>query len=77
MHTSSDVDIGDVTSEFGVTDQSSRLTRPKIITIFLACASVDLIALMDQTTLAASLSIASSALNASTKSSWIAGAYFM
>jgi hypothetical protein len=73
---SSSIDVESNTS-IDVTDQSSRLPRRKIITIFLACASVDLVALMDQTTLAASLSIVSSALNAGTKSSWIAGAYFM
>lgn len=77
MHLSSSIDVESNTSTPEVTDQSSRLSRSKIITIFLACASVDLVALMDQTTLAASLSIVSSALNAGTKSSWIAGAYFM
>jgi MFS family permease len=45
--------------------------------IFLACASVDLLALMDQTTLAASLTIVSKDLNASNESAWIAGAYFL
>ena len=45
--------------------------------IFLACASVDLLALMDQTTLAAALTIVSRDLNASSESSWIAGAYFL
>lgn len=45
--------------------------------IFLACASVDLLALMDQTTLAASLTIVSKDLNASSESAWIAGAYFL
>ncbi|KAJ4377313.1 hypothetical protein N0V83_000138 [Neocucurbitaria cava] len=45
--------------------------------IFLACASVDLLALMDQTTLAASLTIVSKSLAASSSSGWIAGAYFL
>lgn len=45
--------------------------------IFLACASVDLLALMDQTTLAAALTIVSRDLDASSESSWIAGAYFL
>jgi MFS family permease len=45
--------------------------------IFLACASVDLLALMDQTTLAAALTIVSRDLNASSESAWIAGAYFL
>lgn len=45
--------------------------------IFLACASVDLLALMDQTTLAASLTIITKDLGASSESAWIAGAYFV
>ncbi|KAI5865202.1 hypothetical protein GGS23DRAFT_414398 [Durotheca rogersii] len=45
--------------------------------IFLACASVDLVALMDQTTLAASLYIISDALEASNQASWIASGYFI
>lgn len=45
--------------------------------IFLAAASVDFLALMDQTTLAASLTIVSNALNAGDEQAWIAGAYFV
>ena len=45
--------------------------------IFLACSSVDLLALMDQTTLAASLSIIGNALGASDQTSWISGGYFV
>lgn len=45
--------------------------------IFLACASVDLLALMDQTTLAASLYIIGSSLGSTDQVSWIAGGYFM
>lgn len=45
--------------------------------IFLACASVDLIALMDQTTLAASLYIIGAGLNAGPQLSWLANGYFM
>ena len=45
--------------------------------IFLASASVDLLALMDQTTLAASLTIIGRALNASSQINWISGAYFV
>lgn len=43
----------------------------------MACASVDLLALMDQTTLAASLTIIAKDLDASSESAWIAGAYFL
>lgn len=45
--------------------------------IFLACASVDLLALIDQTTLGASLTIVSRALDADSERAWIAGAYFL
>lgn len=54
-------------------NQSNRLTAQ----IFLACSTVDLIALMDQTTLAASLSIIGNALHASDQTSWISGGYFV
>ncbi|KAJ3940341.1 uncharacterized protein N0V96_009335 [Colletotrichum fioriniae] len=47
------------------------------VQIFLACASVDLVALMDQTTLAASLNIIGNSLNASNQTAWIASGYFM
>lgn len=58
-------------------EQTNYVPKRKIITIFLACATVDLLALMDQTTLAASLSIVSQSLNAGTSSAWIASAYFV
>ncbi|KAL1953279.1 hypothetical protein VTO42DRAFT_3313 [Malbranchea cinnamomea] len=66
-------------------EQTNYVPKRTIITnpvfnrwqIFLACASVDLVALMDQTTLATSLSIIGNALNASDQSSWIAGGYFV
>ncbi|KAF4212431.1 hypothetical protein CNMCM8980_002757 [Aspergillus fumigatiaffinis] len=58
-------------------EQTNYVPRSTIITIFLACSTVDLVALMDQTTLAASLSIVGNALNASDQTSWISGAYFV
>ncbi|KAH7413808.1 major facilitator superfamily domain-containing protein [Phaeosphaeria sp. MPI-PUGE-AT-0046c] len=58
-------------------EQTNYVPRKTIITIFLACASVDLLALIDQTTLAAALTIVSRDLNASSESAWIAGAYFL
>ncbi|RDW67201.1 putative MFS drug transporter [Aspergillus mulundensis] len=58
-------------------EQTNYVPRRTIITIFLACSTVDLIALMDQTTLAASLSIISNALHANDKAAWISGAYFV
>ena len=45
--------------------------------IFLACAAVDLVAVMDQTTLAGSLSIIGDSLNDSNQTSWISGGYFV
>ncbi|KAJ4992365.1 MFS drug transporter [Stagonosporopsis vannaccii] len=58
-------------------EQTHYVPVKTIVTIFLACASVDLLALMDQTTLAASLTIVSKDLGASSESAWIAGAYFL
>ncbi|KAI1500227.1 permease of the major facilitator superfamily [Biscogniauxia marginata] len=58
-------------------EQTSYVPKKTIITIFLACASVDLLALIDQTTLASSLYIVSDALGASNQSSWIANGYFI
>ncbi|KAL1962023.1 hypothetical protein VTN77DRAFT_667 [Rasamsonia byssochlamydoides] len=58
-------------------EQTNYVPKRVIITIFLACASVDLLALMDQTTLAASLSIISNALHATDQAAWIAGGYFV
>ncbi|EOA84351.1 uncharacterized protein SETTUDRAFT_119530 [Exserohilum turcica Et28A] len=58
-------------------EQTNYVPVKTIITIFLACASVDLLALMDQTTLGASLTIVSKELNADRDSAWIAGAYFL
>ncbi|KAJ5045572.1 hypothetical protein NUH16_002390 [Penicillium rubens] len=58
-------------------EQTNYVPKSTIITIFLACSSVDLLALMDQTTLAASLSIIGNALGASDQTSWISGGYFL
>ncbi|KAL4889841.1 major facilitator superfamily domain-containing protein [Aspergillus ambiguus] len=58
-------------------EQTHYVPPSTIITIFLACSTVDLIALMDQTTLAASLSIIGNALHASDQTAWISGGYFV
>ncbi|KAI1177552.1 major facilitator superfamily domain-containing protein [Nemania sp. FL0916] len=58
-------------------EQTNYVPRRKIITIFLACASVDLIALIDQTTLAASLTIVTNALGGGNQSAWIANGFFI
>jgi hypothetical protein len=55
-------------------NMATKLMPPQI---FLACSTVDLLALMDQTTLAASLSIIGNALGASDQTSWISGGYFV
>lgn len=57
------------------TDRNLRANRTR--QIFLACASVDLLALMDQTTLAASLTIVSNSLHAGDEQAWIASGYFV
>ncbi|SPO01904.1 related to tetracycline efflux protein (otrb) [Cephalotrichum gorgonifer] len=58
-------------------EQTNYVPKKKIITIFLACAGVDLLALMDQTTLAASLYIIGNALGSTSQVSWIASGYFI
>ncbi|CAE6422078.1 unnamed protein product [Rhizoctonia solani] len=61
----------------GLTDQTFYLPRRKIITIFLACASTEVVALLDEKGVAAALSIISSELGAGSKISWVASAYFL
>ncbi|OAL43129.1 MFS general substrate transporter [Pyrenochaeta sp. DS3sAY3a] len=63
--------------EIEFNEQTNYVPVKTIITIFVACASVDLLALMDQTMLAASLTIICKDLKASTESAWIAGGYFL
>ncbi|KAJ5579995.1 uncharacterized protein N7459_005980 [Penicillium hispanicum] len=58
-------------------EQTNYVPRRTIVTIFLACSTVDLLALMDQTTLASSLYIIGNALGASDQASWISGGYFV
>ncbi|KAF9465642.1 putative MFS drug transporter [Collybia nuda] len=61
----------------GLTDQTNYLPRRKIISVFLACASVDVVGLLDETMIAVSLTIIGSELNAGTQVSWIATSYFL
>ncbi|KAJ3579011.1 hypothetical protein NPX13_g1554 [Xylaria arbuscula] len=58
-------------------EQTNYVPVKTIITIFLACASVDLIALIDQTTLAASLTIVADALGGGSQVAWIANGFFI
>ncbi|QKX61383.1 uncharacterized protein TRUGW13939_08531 [Talaromyces rugulosus] len=71
----------DVANKNGVqlvfNEQTNYVPKRTIITIFFACSSVDLLALMDQTTLAASLTVIGNALGASDQVSWISGGYFV
>ncbi|KAF8248817.1 MFS drug transporter [Wilcoxina mikolae CBS 423.85] len=75
---SSDLESGGTPEKQPHFNEQTNYVPPRtIIKIFLACASVDLVALMDQTTLAASLTIVGSALGAGRQASWIASAYFI
>ncbi|CEJ82362.1 Putative MFS general substrate transporter [[Torrubiella] hemipterigena] len=70
------------TSEAGNTphqfnEQTNYVTKRTIITIFLACAGVDLLALMDQTTLAVSLYIIGRSFGSTENVGWIANGYFI
>ncbi|EGO61135.1 hypothetical protein NEUTE1DRAFT_76912 [Neurospora tetrasperma FGSC 2508] len=58
-------------------EQTNYVPKRTIITIFLACAGVDLLALIDQTTLATSLYIIGNALGSTSQVSWIANGYFI
>jgi hypothetical protein len=55
------------------------LTHPltSALQIFLACASTEVVALLDEKGVAAALSIISSELHAGSKISWVASAYFL
>ncbi|KAJ5754780.1 hypothetical protein N7533_004323 [Penicillium manginii] len=75
---SSDADLADKNgAQVLFNEQTNYVPKRTIITIFLACSTVDLLALMDQTTLAASLSIIGNSLVASDQTSWISGGYFV
>ncbi|KAF5018640.1 hypothetical protein F66182_9390 [Fusarium sp. NRRL 66182] len=59
------------------TEQTNYVPKRAIVTIFLACASVDLLALMDQTMLATSLYLIGNALGSTAQVPWIASGYFI
>ncbi|EXM02291.1 hypothetical protein FOIG_06555 [Fusarium odoratissimum NRRL 54006] len=71
------VDSGDNEKTHEFNEQTNYVPKRAIITIFLACASVDLLALMDQTMLATSLYIIGNALGSTAQVSWIASGYFI
>ncbi|KAJ6577921.1 putative MFS drug transporter [Mycena capillaripes] len=60
-----------------LTDQTNYLPRRKIITVFLACASVGTTGLLDETMISVALPTISSDLGAGTKISWVAAAFFV
>ncbi|KAJ2978881.1 hypothetical protein NQ176_g3573 [Zarea fungicola] len=68
-------DLEGSTTKFN--EQTNYVTKGTIIQIFLACASVDLVALMDQTTLAASLYTIGNSFGSTKQVSWIASGYFI
>ncbi|KAF2674407.1 MFS general substrate transporter [Microthyrium microscopicum] len=68
---------GEVTEKHQFNDQTNYLPVARVIAIFIVCGTIDFITLMDQTTLAASLSIVSSSLGAGSQVAWIAGGFFI
>ncbi|KAJ7470927.1 major facilitator superfamily domain-containing protein [Mycena latifolia] len=60
-----------------LTDQTNYLPRRKIITVFLACASVGTVGLLDETMISVALPIISSDLGAGSQISWVAAAFFV
>ncbi|KAF8075225.1 MFS general substrate transporter [Lyophyllum atratum] len=61
----------------GLTDQTNYLPRRKIISVFMACASISIVGLLDETMIAVSLPVIGSELNAGSQVSWFATAYFV
>ncbi|KAJ7122550.1 major facilitator superfamily domain-containing protein [Mycena crocata] len=60
-----------------LTDQTNYLPRRKIITVFLACASVGTVGLLDETMISVALPTISSELGAGSQISWVAAAFFV
>ncbi|KAJ7505632.1 cephamycin export protein cmcT [Mycena galericulata] len=60
-----------------LTDQTNYLPRSKIITVFLACASVGTVGLLDETMISVALPTISSDLGAGSQISWVAAAFFV
>lgn len=63
--------------EHNFNEQTFYVPRKQIVAIFLTLGLIDLIALMDQTTLAASLPIIGEKLHAGSQTSLISSAYFI
>ncbi|KAF7327302.1 Efflux pump FUS6 [Mycena kentingensis (nom. inval.)] len=60
-----------------LTDQTRYLPRRKIVTVFLACASVSIVSLLAETMVTVALPVIASDLNAGTQISWVAAAFFV
>ncbi|KAF7335534.1 Efflux pump FUS6 [Mycena venus] len=60
-----------------LTDQTNYLPRRKIITVFLACASVGTTGLLDETMISVALPTIGSDLGAGSQISWVAAAFFV
>ncbi|TKX23168.1 MFS transporter-like protein 77 [Elsinoe australis] len=58
-------------------EQTNYVPTKQIVTVFVACAVVEFVALMDQNTLAAALPVVSGYLRAGSQQAWISGAYFV
>ncbi|KAF4551097.1 Efflux pump-like protein 1 [Elsinoe fawcettii] len=58
-------------------EQTNYIPTKQIVTVFVACAIVEFVALMDQNTLAAALPVVSGYLRAGSQQAWISGAYFV
>lgn len=63
--------------DHGFNEQTHYVPVRTIVTVFLACSTVDFVALMDQTTLAVALVTISADLQAGANASWISSAYFL
>lgn len=74
---SPDEEGGEEKREHNFNEQTFYVPRKQIIAIFLTLGLIDFIALMDQTTLAASLPIIGEKLHAGSQTSLISSAYFI
>ncbi|TGZ80667.1 MFS drug transporter [Ascodesmis nigricans] len=77
LNTKNESESSGSSTDVSFNEQTNYVPRRRIVMIFLTCASVDMVALIDQTTLAVALSIIGSALHAGRQASWIANAYFL
>ncbi|KAF8643021.1 hypothetical protein AX16_009265 [Volvariella volvacea WC 439] len=64
-------------AEAGLTDQTNYLPRRKIISVFLACAAVETVGLLDETMVSVAMPTISTELQAGSQIGWIATAYFV